>query len=422
MRAPWWIVPAGALALAACADPAPGRIGGEVGPDPGHGGTGGGGAGGDGGEGGLAVGGSGGAGPAAGGPGPWPVADVVHYGEEQGLPGRIVGVGVDDGQNVYAIDGDAAYALPVGAERFVRTDAGGQFERGWPVHSVVGGADGRVYLGFLAPEGSPEELTEDDKLFGDVDRMALRPDGTLALEFHHRLQNSNAKWMDHTRMILSLSRVVGGPRHGDVYVGSNHGVDVIRGDDYADHRHAIFVDGAGSQAVQYVWTTNLDPAGNLLFGGHWKVAAMGPAPEVLLDWLDHEKSPWLVDTWAENLGPVEDPDDIVSIAGDLAGNRLWVGTREKGLSTAQLKPRRWWSVSGTPDVEITGLELDPDGTLWVGTGSSGLWRHDPATERWERSPHVPDGARVFQVHLDATVTPRAVYVATDGGLHVIRAP
>jgi hypothetical protein len=329
---------------------------------------------------------------------------------------------VDDGQNVYAIDGNAAYALPAGGERFVRTDAGGQFERGWPVASVVGGAPGRVYLGFLAAEGDPETLTEEEKLDGDVDRMALQPDGTLALEHHYRLQNSNAKWMDHTRLVLSLSRVVGGPRHGDVYLGSNHAVDVIRGDDYADHRHAIFLDANGTERVGYVWATNIDPNGNLLFGGHWKVAAVGPAPDVLLDWLDHAKTPWLVDTWAENLGPVEDPDDVISIAGDIAGNRLWVGTRTKGLSAAQLTPRRWRSVEGAPDVEITGLELDPDGTLWVGTGSRGLWRYDESAGSWDASPLVPGDARVYQVYLDATVTPRAVYAATDRGLYAIRAP
>jgi hypothetical protein len=422
MRAPGWLVfSVVGLALAACARAEHERTDPVDEPDPAAGGSGGGG--------GLAVGGPGGAGgtaeppkPPEPDPGPWPLADVVHYGEEAGLPGAVTGVGVDEAQNVYVIDGTAAYALPAGRSRFVPTDTGGQFDRGWPVSAVVGGPPGRVYLGFLASEGSPEDLSEEEKLDGDVDRLALRPDGSLALEFHHRLQNSNAKWMDHTRTILSLSRVVGGPGHGDVYVGSNHGVTVIRGDDYADHRHALFLDAAGSQAIQYVWATNLDPAGNLLFGGTWKVAALGPAPEALADWLDYERSPWLVDTWPEHLGPLEEPDDIVSIAGNLAENRLWIGTRERGLSGAQLQPRRWWSVEATPDPEITGLEVDPDGRLWVGTGSTGLWRYDPAENYWEQSPHVPAGARVFQVYLDATVSPRAVYAATDGGLYVMRAP
>ena len=427
MDARWWLaLLAGVLAIGACGRPELGRQGGPLGTtDPGAGGAGGGGDGGlvQGGVGGRVQSGAGGAGgePEVG-PGPWPVVDAVHFGPESGLPGRITGVGVDDGQNLYAIDGEAVYALPAGGERFVRTDTGGQFDRGWPVQAVAGGAPGRVYLGFLAPEGEPAELTEEDQLDGDVDRMALRADGTVALEFHHRLQNSNVRWMDHTRTILSLSRVVGGPRHGDVYVGSNHGVTLIRGDDYADHRHALFLDDRGSQAIGYVWATNLDPTGNLLFGGHWKVAALGPAPEYLADWLDPQKSPWLLDTWAENLGPLEEPDEVIAIAGDLAKNRLWIGTREQGLSAAQLQPRRWWSVEGAPDREITGLELDADGSLWVGTGSRGLWRHDVTGRTWERSRHVPATARVFQVYLDATVSPRAVYAATDAGLYVIREP
>ena len=360
--------------------------------------------------------------PQVGPEGPWPTDDVKHYGPSEGIPGVLTGVGVDDAQNVYAIDGSAAYAMPVGATGFTRTDTGGQFDRGYPVYSIVGGYPGRVYLGFLAWEAPPEDLSEDDKLYGDVDRMELQPDGTLALEFHYKIQNSSAKWMDHTRSIFSMARVVGGPNHGDVYVGSNHGATLIRGDEYADHRHALFVDSTGSQAIGYVWAVNTDVHGNFLYAGHWKVAALPPSPmDTVMSFIDYDRVKWKVDTYPEHLGPIEEPKDLHAVAGDLDQGMVYVGSWGKGLSAMQGAPRKWWSIPGTPDTVINGLELDPvDGKLWVATGSSGLWTWDPADGKWEQNPFVPDWLQVNQIHLDTTVTPRALYAATNDGLYVLR--
>jgi len=360
--------------------------------------------------------------PAFGPEGPWPIDDVTHYGAAEGIPGVVIGVGVDDGQNVYVIDGNAAYAMPVGATGFTRTATGGQFDRGYPVHSIVGGDPGKVYLGFLAWEAAPEELSEEDKLYGDVDRMVLLPDGTLDLEFHYRINSSTARWMDHTRSIFSLARVVGGPNHGDVYVGSNHGATLIRGDEYADHRHALFIDSTGSQAIGYVWAVNTDVHGNFLYAGHWKVAALPPSPmDTVLSFIDYDRVKWRVDTWPQHLGPIEEPKNLHAVAGDLEEGRVYVGSWGMGLSAMQDAPRKWWSVPGTPDTVINGLELDPiDGKLWVATGSSGLWRWDPPTGQWEQSPFVPGHLPVHQIYLDTTVTPRALYAATGAGLFVLR--
>ncbi len=356
--------------------------------------------------------------------GPWPTADVVHYGGSEGIPGRVTGVGVDDGQNVYVIDGAAVYAARAGNGQFVRTDSGGQFDTAHVPFSVCGGADGKVYVGFLTYEAAPEDLTEEEKLLGDMDRFSLNEDGTLSLEFHHRMQNSTAKWMDHTRSILDCARVIGGPNHGDLYIGSNHGMTIIRGDDYADHRHAVWRNEAGSQAIGYVWGVNVDVHGNALYAGHWKLAAVPPAPppggDIML-WINHHETPWLMDTHPQHWSTMEEPDDMHAIAGDAQAGRLYVGSWGKGLAAMDFAPRKWWDIAGTPDTHINSLELDPtDGKLWVGTRSQGLWRWDPATEAWEQITAVPTG-QVYDVYLDHTVTPRAVYAGTDSGLYVIRA-
>lgn len=356
--------------------------------------------------------------------GPWPVQDVVHYGSAEGIPGRVTGVGVDDAQNVYVIDSSAVYAAKAGNGRFVRTTTGGQLDTGHVPFCVCGGAEGRVYVGYLTYEKEPELLTEEEKLLGDMDRFALRDDGSLALEFHHKMENSNVRWMDHTRSILDCARVVGGPNHGDLYIGSNHGVTVIRGDDYADHRHAVWSDANGSLAIGYVWGVNTDPAGNLLFAGHWKLAAVPPAPAApngdLMKWLDYGTTPWIADTYPELWGSMEDPDEMHAIAGDAQAGRIYVGSWGKGLASMDFAPRKWTDLEA-PDTHINSLELDPtDGKLWVGTRSAGLWRFDPATKSWEQIAGVPRG-QVYDVYLDNTVTPRAVYAGTDSGLYVIRA-
>ena len=386
-----------------------------------EGGSGGGGGGSGGGEGGTGgVGGTGGITIPPTGPGPLPDFETIHYGPAEGIPGRATGVGVDDGGNVYVIDGDAVHALRAGTGIFVTTSTGGQLDRGWPVYSVAGGEAGKVYLGFLAPEVPVLESTDEDKKWGDVDRMALQPDGTLSLELHYQIQNSKAQKWDHTRQILSFARVTSGPRKGDLYVGSNHGVTLIRGDAYADHRHVVWYTPTGSQAIGYVWGTNVDPSGNLLYSGHWKLAVVPPAPDMLMFWLDNKAHPNLMNAWAENLGSVEDPDDLMAIAGDFALGRLWVGAREKGLSAYQKRPKRWWSVEGTPDVSITSLEYETDGALWVGTRSNGLWRYDTVAEVWDRVTAVPAGARVYQVLLQDEAGSPALFVATSEGLYVLR--
>ena len=358
-------------------------------------------------------------------PDPWPADDVRHFGPPQGLPGPVLGVGIDDARNVYAIDGAAAYALPAGGERFVRTATGGQFDRGYPVASVAGGAEGEVYLGFLAPEGKTVfDWTEEEKMFGDVDRMRLRPDGTLELDHHYKIQNSNAKWMDETRSILAMKRVFGTPYHGDVYLGSNHGATVLRGDAWADHRHPIFLDENGSMVIGYVHAVNYDPEANFLIGAYWMLAAVPPAPlDDLERWVSVVELPWLAYTWPEHLGPLHEPKDIRAIAGDLSRSTIFVGMHGLGLSEVVLSPRAWRSIPGTPDDHILGLEWEREtDVLWVATASRGLWRWDITTETWEQSPYVPANARVNQVLLDEQVKPRAVYAATSHGLYVIRAP
>jgi hypothetical protein len=250
--------------------------------------------------------------------------------------------------------------------------------------------------------------------------MALQPDGTLALEHHYQMQNTHAQKWDHTREILSMSRVTSGPNKGDLYIGSNHGVSLIRGDAYADHRHVVWYMPTGTQAIGYVWGTNLDPSGNLLYCGHWKLAVVPPAPADMMVWLDNKLHPNLMNGYAENLGTVEDPDELLAIAGDFAHGRLWVGAREKGLSAFQKKPKKWWSVDGTPDQSITGLEYEIDGALWVGTKGHGFWRYDTVAEAWDRVAELPGHAQVYQVLLADEAGKPVLYVATDDGLYVLR--
>lgn len=355
---------------------------------------------------------------------PPPPGAVDHYTGTHGLNSWVAGVSTDEAGNVYAIDERAAYVQRAGQTGWVRTSRGGQFDLGYPVLSVCGGAAGRVYLGFSAPEGEPEELTEEEKLQGDVDRMTLQGDGTLRLDHHYQLQNTEARWMDHTRIILSCEYVRSGPSAGDVIIGSNHGVSVLRGDDFVDHRHAVWTTPGGGIAVGYVWGVNADDQGHVLFAGHWMWAILPPVPARLGDFLAYGSYTWVHQGWAENWGGVEDPDELSSVVGDVSEGWLLVGSMGKGLAYGDFSAGRpvWRTVGNPPDTHITDLEMDGSGRIWVGTDGRGLWSLDRSTFTFERSGLVPRWAKVLDVHVDERRGRREVYAGTDSGLYVLHDP
>jgi hypothetical protein len=82
----------------------------------------------------------------------------------------------------------------------------------------------------------------------------------------------------------------------------------------------------------------------------------------------------------------------------------------------------WVKMSGLPTERINALAATDDGSLYIGTDDSGLWRMDPEKKFSQVSGVV--GSRVRQGGLvyDPTVSPAMLYVLTSDALNVLRIP
>jgi hypothetical protein len=75
-------------------------------------------------------------------------------------------------------------------------------------------------------------------------------------------------------------------------------------------------------------------------------------------------------------------------------------------------------VTGLPTDRLSSLAATDDGSLFIGTTGSGLWRMD-AQKRFTRVAEV-SGGTVKQLVYDPNAKPAMLYVLTDAGLTVLR--
>jgi hypothetical protein len=165
----------------------------------------------------------------------------------------------------------------------------------------------------------------------------------------------------------------------------------------------------------------IGPTGEVLIANDWMVAIVTP-PDPLEHWELHERAPWQLNTWAEELNSVQEFDYWRAFQQAATGNAYFLGSEKYGLWRME---RTKWNgdaefarVEGAPSSEILSLAATDDGSLFVGTGDAGLWRMtgDGAFHRVEEVP----GRRVSQLVYDPTVEPSALYVLSAGRLHVLR--
>ena len=116
---------------------------------------------------------------------------------------------------------------------------------------------------------------------------------------------------------------------------------------------------------------------------------------------------------------IEDPDDLDAIVGDSSQGWVLVGSRAKGMALNTYGPKKddWMVIQNAPDSAILDLAIDTDGKILVGTGSNGLWKLDMATMTFTQSPSIPSWAQIRSIEVDATLSPRTIWVATDLGLY-----
>jgi hypothetical protein len=398
--------------------------------------------------------------------------------------GSVLGVSVDEGANVWTVDGQRIWLLEPGKtwrpfDASLGQASVGQLARGFPAQTVCGGEAGKAYVGYLAPEiPDPTHSTAAQRSEGDLDRVGLDASGNLVLEHHYEIHNNNGvehPTFDETRSILTCIRVNDGPRKGDLYTGSNHGMTLIRGDLYGEHRHPTFdypscpapADPAAPppafdpshpcdnapEAIGYVWNVNLSNRGYPMMAAEWMFAEATPMDDMIAWTL--KSVPWSMvgpplyplagaaapsnDTksWLQRW-PVRFETEFRATNRAIAqtpDGRYWVGSLKYGLvwyEGAGKQLKRFVEVDGEPGA-ISALIANPDNSLWVGTSDNGLWKYtppakapmpaDPAavpapeTGTWTRVSGIPS-ANVTRIHLETRSGKRQLFVGTDAGLVV----
>jgi ligand-binding sensor domain-containing protein len=347
------------------------------------------------------------------GAGPWPTTAIEVWGAAE----RIIGVGVDTGQNVYAVSREALYVRRAGAAQFERYARGTSGLRDYPLLSVAGAGPGVAYVGYegvfgLDPDNEPAAVRKS----GDLGRIELRSGGIEA--FSYETHNSNAPVSgkyDHTRSIFEIVVPRRGPAAGEVFLGTEHGLVRYQGELYVDHVHIETLVN-GTQRFGPSRALAVGPDGTAWYGNDFQ---FGGRPWTL------RRAEWLQDArWkfpSTGYGAVEERDYYTGIDVDAAGN-VWAAARTFGLVQLVVSPSGRAASTlfhSVPDANLNELVVDADQSVWIAT-DGGLYRRDAVSGEWAREDRVKGGA--FDLFLDDTVAPRALYVASGDGVAVLRGP
>ena len=375
--------------------------------------------------------------------GPWPLSDSTLYNAQNGLGGPILDAAADDAQNIWAITQDSLYVLKPGQSHFLRftvadglhiqpfVDAYGNPDVTW-MTALAGGRANEVFIGYngYVSAGDPFLDTDAQKRLGQADRVALGPNDKLTITrylFPCDYDAGAGCWEDRTvRRMLFAHR---GPAMGHLFIGFQHGVSHVFNDQVGDHVHVEvwFRNEAGIPTLMLGenYGLALDGNGDLWMAGGFGAGLFPFNPVPHFKWVDgHYKYAFTLYTDDHGLQTVKTYREWERGAGVTPDGNVWFAGLNYGLSSwnpntangdyARLKR---WSAPGLPETGLTDLQADPDGTLWLATDGGQLVRFDPAKGVATVWPGI-NGVR--RINLDATVTPRALYVSTDGGLVVIR--
>jgi hypothetical protein len=396
---------------------------------------------------------------------------LLDYSREFGV-GTPRSVGIDEGLNLWLLDGDRIGVLRPGDTAPTWTRGIGQASQpfGWQslaIDSTVicGGEAGRAYVGYRAaemrraegisqrtyipgpgePYYTPERYAEYQK--GDLDAVRVQPDGTVALEEHLwrttgasnagkriGIHNTNDFHYEEDRTVLNCARVTRGPYRGDLYITTNHGVTRIQGLTYNSHRHPGWYlittnpDGTKGESLQCppMHGLGIAPNGDILVANEQMVGVLIPSPK-LEEW-DREltwagPTPWRFKGFNPALNSLP-ADDLWRAFEQTSSGRYYLGSAEFGVWAMTPKTRssgNWSKLGGLPTDRILALKATDDGALYIGTNGGGLWRLEADGVTLAPVREVA-GQRVLQLVYEPTVTPSMLLVLTDRGLTVLRGP
>lgn len=375
--------------------------------------------------------------------GPWPTADLTPYGASSGLDAPILDSSADDAQNIWAASAGALYLLRPGHTTFEKFTAAdglhiGPFTdpTGSPamtnITAIAAGRGDEVFVGYQGYEtlGDPYQDTEAQKELGNADRVTVDAAGKLTVVrylFRCDYEHSTC-WENRSprRMIFAHTGIAA----GHLFIGFNHGVSHVYADQFGDHVHPevwyVGSDGSRTEKIGEWYGLALTPAGDLWMGGRYGVGLQPWNAVPHFSWVDG-RFIYAFTIYSGDHGldvPVGYREDERAIAVAPDGT-VWFASLTHGLASWNPQTTHgnyqqivaWGSKDGLP-TDLVDVAADPDGTLWLVTSGGALERFNPASGTVTAWPGV---SGVRRIHLDQTVTPRALYLAMDSGVAVIRA-
>ncbi|MFL5320135.1 MAG: hypothetical protein ACJ790_10810 [Myxococcaceae bacterium] len=375
------------------------------------------------------------------GPGPWPTDSVKDYSASFGL-GAPQSVGIDDAHNVWLLDGARIGVLRPGDSAphwttGVGQAAGGFGQKQHALGSTVicGGSEGHAYVGYQTyelPNSQLGDVNDPEYQKGDLDLVKVNDDGSIALETHVSesvryqgaaqnklgIRNSNDWMFDEDRSVLVCHRLRKGGNRGDLFIGTNHGVTMIRGSVFNSHRHPVWdVNGSLRIGFNFALGSSFDGT-QVLIGNEWKLGVLA-APVNLESWDRSDENPWIVDTYNDALNSLSDMDHWRGFTQTKDGS-YFLASQNYGLwkmTLGQGQPK-FSKVTGIGTDSLGQLQATNDGSLFVATSGKGLWRMD-ASGAFSRVSDVK-GSEVKQLVYEPTVDPAMLMVLTDAGVTVLR--
>ncbi|NOK15022.1 hypothetical protein [Corallococcus exercitus] len=368
---------------------------------------------------------------------PWPADPVTNYSDRYGI-GRVKSVGIDLGKNLWVLDGDRIGVVRADTQKLVwMPGAAGQAGEGQSSTVICGGAAGRAYVGYNAPDlqqdpeypgihtnfivtAKPCEVPVNEQTCfpfssrrlqyyrqGDVDAVKLDGSGQVAFETHINqsrrantdasgkpfiqtgptvvdgvslgIRNSNDHHFDEDRAMLSCASVLRGPNKGDVFFGTNHGVVRIRDLTYNAHRHPVWFDANGSQYAGYTYGLGIAPDGDVLIANEWNFGTVTP------------------DTKMEN----------------------WDDTTTPGINQQKVKSSYLQDLNSQSEFDYwRAFQQTTDGKYYLGSKSLGLWEMTilSSGNPYQKGTRVgADVAALNDINALASTNDGSLFIGTNAG-------
>jgi hypothetical protein len=332
------------------------------------------------------------------------------------------------------------------------------------ITTIVGGKANEVFVGYhgtIAVNGTCADPAS-ERHSGKLDRVELKPDGTLSVTRFDMVSTGMGMSFWHNRTVLRLAydHLI---HKNTLYAGTDHGVDMFYPDNYripkpgewtgisiqewmSDHLHVMvcfhndptcLAGGEGDSRMGDWRGLAIAPDGDLWHAGRWSAGKIRWVA-ALTQWNMRSGDVAYSEAFGNGtvpVFPVAQLGDVVSLSSVTvaADGSAWFGAAffygpggASGLAhylgNGKFEYHSPSAELGLPGDDVQDLVALPDGRLVVASAYAGLVFWNPKTgerKAMRAGQGIPDD-RVTQLELDTMVNPPALHVSTAGGAATIR--